>query len=206
LLQLEGAVMHVFAIIAALILVIVPHGPRPPHGSGDTTPAGAGAAQSSSQSTPQPIGTPAPNTALEYAMGLDALVVRDGHASSFIKNKVANPTSWGSTMQALPADDVRGKRLMVSGYIKTSAIKQYAEYWVRVDGADHQVLAYDDMSNRPLSGTADWRAFTIVLDVPENATSVSMGLLLNGTGEAWVGDVSVAVVTKDVPLTGPASR
>jgi hypothetical protein len=193
--------MHVFAIVAALILVILPHNPRPPRGAGDTTPGAASAAQNG-QSTPQPAGTPPPNAALEYAMGSDASVMRDGHASTYIKNKVANPTSWGSTMQALPADDVRGKRLMVTGYIKTSAIAHYAEYWVRVDGADHQVLAYDDMSNRPLSGTADWRAFTIVLDVPASATSVSMGLLLNGTGEAWVGDVSVAVVMKDVPLTG----
>jgi hypothetical protein len=196
--------MQVFAIIAALFLVILPHGPRPPHGSGDTTPTGANAAQSA-QATPQPDATP-PNAALEYTMGFDPSVMRDGHASAFIKNKVANPMSWGSTMQALPADEVRGKRLMVSGYIKTNAIARYAEYWVRVDGADHKVLAYDDMSNRPLSGTADWRAFTIVLDVPANATSVAMGLLLNGTGEAWVGDVSVAVVTKDVPLTASPSR
>jgi|SRR5271166_3367969 len=191
--------MQPFAIVIALFLVITPHGPKPPHASGDTMP-GAGSAAANGESTPQPAAPPA-SAPLEYAMGSDASVTHDGQATTFIKNKVANPTSWGSTSQAIPVDDVRGKRVMVSGYIKTSAIAKYAEYWVRVDGANHQVLVYDDMSNRPMSGTADWRGFSIVLDVPANATSISMGLLLNGVGEAWLDGPSVAVVSRDVPLT-----
>lgn len=198
--------MHVVAIVAALILVTVPHGPRSPHGSGDTMPnAATSQTGQSDQNAQQPSGPP-PTAALEYAMGTDPSVTRDGQASTFIKNKVANPTTWGSTVQAIPVDEVRGKRLMVSGYIKTSAVARYTEYWVRIDGADHQVLTYDDMSNRPLSGTADWRAFAIVLVVPSNATSISMGLLLNGVGEAWVDDLSVNVVTETAPLTAVPSR
>jgi hypothetical protein len=188
--------MHILAIVAALLLIVTSHGPRPPHSSGSAMP-GAGSAAAS----PQPAGTPPPGAALEYAMGSDPTVTRDGPPSIFIKNKVASPTSWGSTVQLIPVSDVRGKRLMVSGYIKTTDVARYAEYWVRVDGADHQVLVYDDMSNRPLSGTADWRAFAIVIEVPPTATNVFMGLLLNGVGEVWVDDLSVAVVTKDVPLT-----
>jgi hypothetical protein len=197
--------MYVFAIITALLMIVMPHGPRPPHGSGDAMPGGA-STSANGQSTPQPAGTPSPNAALEYAMGTDASMTRDGQASTFIKNKVPDPASWGSTAQTIPVDDVRGKRLMVSGYIKTTNVAHYAEYWVRIDGANHQVLTYDDMSNRPLSGTADWRAFAIVLEVPENATNVSMGLLLNGAGEAWLEGLNINIVSADVPLTTAASR
>lgn len=200
--------MRMLVILAALILVTVPHGPRSPHGSGDSMPNAATSGQNnqSSQNAQQPAGPPPPTAALEYAMGTDASVTRDGPPSTFIKNKVANPTSWGSTVQVIPVDDVRGKRLMVSGYIKTTNVARYAEYWVRIDGSNHQVLVYDDMANRPLTGTADWRAFSIVMEVPTTATNIFMGLLLNGVGEVWVDDLSVAVVTKDVPLTAVPSR
>jgi hypothetical protein len=191
--------MNSLAIIAAIVLVILPHGPKSPHSSGDQMPGGGNTSQNASPS-PQPATAPAP-ASLEYAMGTDASVTRDGQASTFIKNKVQSPNTWGSTLQAIPVADVRGKRVMVTGYIKTSDVARYAAYWVRVDGANNQVLTYDDMSDRPLSGTADWRAFSIVLDVPQNATTVSMGLLLNGAGEAWLAGLNVAIVTRDVPLT-----
>jgi hypothetical protein len=66
------------------------------------------------------------------------------------------------------------------------------------------VLAFDNMQDRPIKGTSGWTRHEIVLDVAPEATFVSFGILLNGAGQAWIDDLSVDVVAKDVPLTGHA--
>jgi hypothetical protein len=42
------------------------------------------------------------------------------------------------------------------------------------------------MEDRPITGTTDWGKYEIVLNVPENSTGILYGILLAGTGEAWV--------------------
>ena len=42
----------------------------------------------------------------------------------------------------------------------------------------------------------------MVLDVAVDATGISFGILLSGTGEVWMSDVSFEEVGKDVPVTG----
>jgi hypothetical protein len=53
-----------------------------------------------------------------------------------------------------------------------------AGLWMRVDYYD-VVLAFDNMQNRGVK-TKDWAKYEIVLFVPEEATSISYGTLLDG--------------------------
>lgn len=64
-----------------------------------------------------------------------------------------------------------------------------------------QPLAFDNMQNRAIKGTTDWKRYEIVLDVANNATAIAFGLLLGGTGQAWMDDLAFEVVGKDVPAT-----
>jgi hypothetical protein len=66
------------------------------------------------------------------------------------------------------------------------------------------MAAFDNMQNRAIKGTQPWTAYDVVLDVPEDATGISFGVLLAGAGEVWINDVSFEVVGKDVPVTSPA--
>ena len=67
------------------------------------------------------------------------------------------------------------------------------------------MVAFDNMQSRAIKGTQPWKQCDIVLDVPEDATGISFGVLLWGSGEVWMNDVSFEVVGKDVPLTSPAT-
>jgi hypothetical protein len=58
------------------------------------------------------------------------------------------------------------------------------------------------MDDRPIRGASDWRQYSLVVDVPEKSTTIMFGLMLIGTGQIWLDDVSFAAVGKDVPLTG----
>jgi len=137
----------------------------------------------------------------DYEMGVDSTVTRSGNASGYIKSNASKPKGFGTLMQTFKADDYRGERLRMSGYIKAEKVKDRVALWMRVDGPEHETLRMDTMKDRPIVGTAEWEKYEIVLDVPENSVSISFGILLGGKGQAWVDDLQFEVVGKDVPTT-----
>ena len=71
---------------------------------------------------------------------------------------------------------------------------------MRVD-KEQTMVAFDNMQNRAIKGTQPWKQCDVVLDVPNDATGIFFGILLSGSGEVWMNDVSFEVVGKEVPAT-----
>jgi len=67
------------------------------------------------------------------------------------------------------------------------------------------MVTFDNMRNRPIKGSAEWTSHDVVLDVPVGAASMSFDILLTGTGEGWMSDLSSEAVGKTVPATSPVS-
>jgi len=65
-----------------------------------------------------------------------------------------------------------------------------------------QPLGFDNMNNRPIKGTTDWKRYSIVLDVPEESGDLVYGILLDGTGQVWIDYEGIKIVGNNVPLTG----
>jgi hypothetical protein len=61
---------------------------------------------------------------------------------------------------------------------------------------------FDNMNNRPILADTDWQQYALVVDVPEESTSMSFGLFLIGAGKMWLDEVKFEVVDKTVPLNG----
>ncbi len=104
-------------------------------------------------------------------------------------------------MQQFKANEFRGKRIKLSGFIKTNNVKQFSGLWMRVDNASEDILQFDNMSDRPIIGTNNWNRYSIVLDVPENSAIISFGILLTGKGEVWLDGLIFEVVNNDTPTT-----
>jgi hypothetical protein len=136
----------------------------------------------------------------EYRIGLDRSVSHGGSSSGHVTARTNTPDGYGTLMQSIRADNFRGKRVRFSAFVKSRSITGGAGLWMRVDG-NGGIMAFDNMMNRSLSGTTDWTRVSVVLDVPTDADGLSLGLLLNGGGEAWVDDASLDVVGPDVPTT-----
>jgi hypothetical protein len=134
----------------------------------------------------------------DYEMGVDRMVAHGGQASGYVKSKTFDPTSPGTLMQVFRADNYRGRRLCMSGYVKTKAVQGRATLHIRTDGLGRQVLRFDE---RLLLSTADWERCEVCLDVPENSINVVFGVALEGTGQVWVDDLEFQVGDKDVPAT-----
>ncbi|NGZ76251.1 helix-turn-helix domain-containing protein [Saccharibacillus alkalitolerans] len=138
-----------------------------------------------------------------YEMGIDRKEVHRGTGSGYLKSVMSDsPEQFGTMMQAFRADKFRGKRVRLSAFAKTRGVEQgFAALWMRVDAADGDVLQFDNMANRPLTGTTDWNHYAIVLDVPPRSDSISFGALLSGTGQLWVDGFSFEEVPDTVPTT-----
>ena len=63
------------------------------------------------------------------------------------------------------------------------------------------MLAFDNMQDRPIKGTTDWQNYAVVLDVPEGATGIFFGVLVNGSGSVWMSNLKIEPVGTDVPTT-----
>jgi hypothetical protein len=138
----------------------------------------------------------------EYDMGVDRTHRHENRAIGFVKGTASEFHGFGTLMQMAAPGEYRGKRVRLSAYVKSEKVQTgWAGLWFRVDGGD-KTLGFDNMQQRPLKGTTDWKRVEIVLDVPEDATGLAYGLLLDGDGEAWMDDLKFEVVKLDVTVTG----
>ncbi len=122
-----------------------------------------------------------------------------GRYSALIASVQPEPQHQGVLQQSIKADAYRGRRVRLTGHIKTLA--EEAHMWMRVDG-DSGVNCSDYMELRPIRGNTDWHEYHLVLDVPGDAHGLTFGVMLNGAGELWIDDVALDVVGDDVPTTG----
>ena len=138
-----------------------------------------------------------------YNVGIDSMVVHGGRRSAYIQFR-GEPQGWATVMQTFRAAEYRGKRVRLSAFVKTENVEAGALLWMRVEGLDDSVLAWDNMGDRPIRGTTDWRSYDVVLEIPKRAQAIAIGFLLDrGWGRVWVDDVSVGVVGTDVAPTAP---
>jgi hypothetical protein len=136
-----------------------------------------------------------------FDASLDRATVHSGTASGTLRSLTGQIDGFGTLMQQSSSHGYVGNRVRLSAWIKTKDVADWAGLWFRVDGPEMRTLAFDNMQNRPLKGALDWSKYDIVLDVPGEAVLIAYGVLLSGTGQAWLDDVALEIVGKDVPLT-----
>jgi hypothetical protein len=141
----------------------------------------------------------------EFEAGVDAAHTYQGQASAFLKSKPSNVDGFGTLMQSIQAEQYKGKRVRLSGFVNSQEVVGWAGLWMRVDqGKD--AVAFDNMEDRPIKGTTSWQRYDVVLDVPQDATGISFGILLDGMGEVWLSSTKFDVVGADVLVTGRGER
>lgn len=137
-----------------------------------------------------------------YDMGIEKGVGIDGKNAATIKSIEQKIVGFGTLMQNSSPDKYLGKRIRLTGFIKTKDVAEKACFWLRVGQANSQhSLSIDNMQNRPIIGTTDWKKYEIVLDIPLNASKISYGALIKGTGQIWFDNLAFEVVDNSVPTT-----
>jgi len=142
----------------------------------------------------------------DYEFGTDVGKSSDGTKSAFIKSRPeAKGDGFGTLMQMIAADDYRGGRWKLSARMRTEDAEK-AQLWMRVDGPDRKVNAFDNMNDRPVTGDSEWKRFEIVLDVAPDSVAVAFGFFLFGGGQVWADDFKLERVSTTVAVTGTATQ
>jgi hypothetical protein len=138
-----------------------------------------------------------------FAAGTDRQIKHGGAQSAIVQSKTHNAFKWTTLMQTASAQGFAGKRVRLRGYVKADKVVGWSGLWLRADGEgeDRRNLAFDNMMDRPILGTKDWKPYDVVLDIPKEATGLAYGLILSGMGTAWIDDVTIEAVGADVPVT-----
>ena len=139
------------------------------------------------------------------AVTLDHAVTRGGEATLRIDQ--SDPSGTGRALRRVAARDVAGDRVRVSGYLRTAAVTSGgASLWLRVDGPSG-LLDFDGMRERGVTGTADWAFYEVEAPLFPEATEITFGVMLRGSGTAWADDLSfTSLHTADLPEPSAAAR
>jgi len=137
-----------------------------------------------------------------YESGVDHSIRHGKKPSGYLKSTRVEIQGFGALGQRFLASRYQGRRIRLSAWIKTRDVKDWAGLWMRIDGEDGKVLAFDNMQSRAVQGTHDWKQCSVVLDVPRNAKYVNLGVVLSKEGQVWVSEAALDVVEAGVPVTG----
>jgi len=140
----------------------------------------------------------------EFEAGVDPGQAYQGHRSAYLKSQQLSVDGFGTLMQQFKAEQYLSERVRLSGLVKSQEVAEWAGLWVRVDKGK-EMVAFDNMQDRAIKGTTDWRRYEVVLEVPKDATGIALGILLTGTGEVWLNGARFDVVGADVAVTGSSN-
>ena len=138
-----------------------------------------------------------------YVVGVDRNQTWAGLPSAYVKSLDTSVDGFGGMMQTSSAEELIGKRVRLSGWVKTQDANEGGGHlWLRVDGKQPGVsLQFDNMDGRAVKGTSDWQQYSVVLDVPQEATALAYGFFVHGGGQMWVSGTKMEPVGAEVPST-----
>ncbi|HKO45547.1 MAG TPA: S41 family peptidase [Pyrinomonadaceae bacterium] len=149
-----------------------------------------------------PDGWRSPSNGAGYTAQLIEENPKTGKRAAVVRTVSGQPAKaapFGNLMQSIDASSFRGRRVRLRAAVRTEAAGARAQLWMRVDRAGSQMGFFDNMENRPIT-LREWGYYEIVGDIEEDAVSINIGMMLIGTGGAWLDDVSLTDFGKSPPL------
>ena len=133
----------------------------------------------------------------KYEMGLWKVGGHDSSKSCGViraSKKVYEPGEHGSMIQKLSSQKYLGKRIRMTGFMKSRSATK-AGFMLRADtDEDKKPLTFENMRDRQVKGTTDWKEYSLEVDVPNNASKITFGAYLTGEGQIWFDDINIEIV------------
>lgn len=136
-----------------------------------------------------------------YKVYVDRDTKMNDKVSACIEANKDDAPSFASLYQDFSSQDYKGKKVKFSGFVKTKDVSDWSGIWMRIDDST-QVLAFDNMEDRPISGTNDWKNYAVVLEVPQESKKIKVGVMQAGKGTSWFNDCKFEPVDDGVATTG----
>lgn len=139
-------------------------------------------------------------TPKNFSSGVETTDVGGVRGAKFLRNKSEDAQTWGALTQQISARRYLGQRLQFRARIKTADIGNYAGLWMRVDTPARHGAAFYNSVDKPIRGSTDWQERSVTLDVPDDASIVSFGVIGAGKGQVWIDALTLEPVGREVPV------
>lgn len=137
-----------------------------------------------------------------YRCGYDNNIYQHGEKSVFIESAANEPGYFSTFLQTMNIKEFKGKRIKMTGYLRTAGSTEKAQMWLRVDNVTRKMATeFDNMDNRPVKDDRNWTRCEIVFDYPNEECAVFFGAFIIGKGKIWFDNVSFEEVSKDIQKT-----
>jgi hypothetical protein len=149
-------------------------------------------------------------TSLSYQVGLDPEVNFNGLAALTVRSSgTVAETDFAAATAFVDANGYEGHRVRFSGMLRTVGVVTYAGAYLRANRSDRREWDFGLPANLPRGSevppaTGDWHPVSVVIDVPDAQSTLGtldMGLVLVGSGQAWLSDLRFEEVGDDVAAT-----
>ncbi len=118
----------------------------------------------------------------------------EGTSKAFRSERISNQAPrFGTLLQAIAPGDLKGRRVRLRAKVR-SEIPGDARFQLglRIDRPNGQPGFLDNMADRPVVGTTDWRTIEIEGEVAPDAERIVVLAVLLGPGRVWLDEVSLA--------------
>lgn len=128
----------------------------------------------------------------DFHSGEDSTFSSSGEPCTYIKSVVPRPKTFGFLSKTILSEPYRGKLLKMSAWVKTALPEgAAAQLWIRVPDEKKGSATLDNMFNSRIKGITDWKLYEVAINVPDTCDEVIFGVLLDGTGQVWLNDVTL---------------
>jgi len=130
----------------------------------------------------------------KYEMGLWKVGGHESQNCAVIRGnkKFYEGSDYGSLLQFVSSQRYLGKKIKMTGWMKTRGVEGWAGFYIRADkeGSKEPITFYN-MSDRHITGNTVWTQYSLSLDIPLNASRIAFGARLHGPGTIWFDNITI---------------
>jgi len=130
----------------------------------------------------------------DYVISVDSTIFKEGKYAASIEFK-GEKKGYKALEFKIP-NNYNGNKITLTGYIKTENVTDgYAGLWMSIDPG----VAFENMSEKEITGTTDWKKYSITLNMDVLKTDkIVFGGLLEGKGKMWLDDLTITIDGADI--------
>lgn len=125
----------------------------------------------------------------DYVISVDSTIFKEGKYAASIEFK-GEKKGYKALEFKIP-NNYNGNKITLTGYIKTENVTEgYAGLWMSIDPG----VAFENMSEKGITGTTDWEKYSITLNMDALKTDkIVFGGILEGKGKMWLDDLTITI-------------
>ncbi|MGD0755476.1 MAG: S41 family peptidase [Bacteroidales bacterium] len=134
----------------------------------------------------------------DFVLKTDTVEKHSGSASVRIEPEGTKAEgSFGCVAYSIPAI-YSGNQIELRAYMKLQNVEDgQIGLMLRIDG-ENGGLQFENLQEEDIHGTSDWTLYSVKLPLPEEAKTIYIGAILNGTGKLWVDDFQLLINGEDL--------